>query len=928
MIIKYIFKNFRRRKVRTILMMLALMISTGLIVAMSATVESVRQSNVELIASGVGRFDLQFQKKETDQEPFIEVSQTSQRILDASELVTAVYPRIDSDVEFRVNQNNGSGRLIALDPTIDTVGFIDVVEGEYTLGNEQVTVLEATANFLDISVGDQIEVAYRFPQPREEGKTSPAGGSQRQALGVFTVSGIVRQDGVTDSGVRAGLIMSIEDAQAWLGLDNRAERLIALVDPALYEERNAENAALNVRNVAVAVQNELGDQYQYSLTKAAILDQSAQAFLILQALINTYGIMSLGVVGLLVHTLVMTNVQEQKREMAILRILGSERGYLFTLVIGEVLIVGVIGIGLGVVLGQIINQYLIVPFIIRTLSAEGLVARLQPSVNLVSILPAIISASVVLFFSALRPAQEASSTKVMHAINPGVADNIQIEDIANLRERRPNSRFLLFGFMLMFSVLMTIGLSVSDTFGNEVFAATVFLAAFLMMVVGVGLIFFITTVPFERFVLFVLNSIAPRLTFFARRNVSRNQARNTLISMLVLFSGVLPSFLATDSAISNANIETDVRLSSGADLEMQTFSNFGDPAFAELSRLNAQFINEELPTISGLDHVVGLTYDYNTQVTDSVGMRQGSVSLVGVSHSLNDVLFDEFIIFAEGGVASLDEILVDDTAVVISEGLALGLAVPLGGKIQMTGQGLDHVEELTVVGIARRLPGFGDIGRVKSQGLGGSTVLISVDGFKRVVSDPQVGLPAADARIFDRVLASVAPEADANQVIDDMSRQFGRDYDFWIDSVDVSLEFARTGRVQEQAFLLVMTLISFTTAVFGVFAVIYVTIYARRIEIGMMKAMGTRNWELTGMLIVESIAMTVSAALAGIVAGGTMGYLIAYMDNLTAQRPMQFAIDTTVMPFIVILVVLASILGTAFSARRIVKRKAVEILRM
>jgi ABC-type antimicrobial peptide transport system permease subunit len=43
---------------------------------------------------------------------------------------------------------------------------------------------------------------------------------------------------------------------------------------------------------------------------------------------------------------------------------------------------------------------------------------------------------------------------------------------------------------------------------------------------------------------------------------------------------------------------------------------------------------------------------------------------------------------------------------------------------------------------------------------------------------------------------------------------------------------------------------------------------------------------------------------------------------------MLFAIDTTVMPFVVIMVVLASILGAAFSARRIVKKRAVEILRM
>ena len=161
-----------------------------------------------------------------------------------------------------------------------------------------------------------------------------------------------------------------------------------------------------------------------------------------------------------------------------------------------------------------------------------------------------------------------------------------------------------------------------------------------------------------------------------------------------------------------------------------------------------------------------------------------------------------------------------------------------------------------------------------------------------------------------------------------MTNRFSLKYSIFAQIVDVRLEQARTSRAQEQAFLLVLTVISFTTAVFGVFAVIYVTIYARRLEIGMMKAIGTRTRELTGMLIVESIAMTLSAALAGITAGATMGYLFAYLDNISAQRPMQFAVDTTVMPFVVIMVVLASILGATFSARRIVKRRAVEILRM
>jgi hypothetical protein len=52
MILKYVWKNFSRRKIRTVLMALSLIVSTGLIVTMSATVESIKQSNIEL--AGVG----------------------------------------------------------------------------------------------------------------------------------------------------------------------------------------------------------------------------------------------------------------------------------------------------------------------------------------------------------------------------------------------------------------------------------------------------------------------------------------------------------------------------------------------------------------------------------------------------------------------------------------------------------------------------------------------------------------------------------------------------------------------------------------------------------------------------------------------------------------------------------------------------------
>lgn len=928
MVLKYILKNFLRRKVRTVLMILSLMVSTGLIVSMSATVETVRRSNVDLISTTIGRYDLDIQKTDISPDPFTEVSRNSQIILGTDERITAVYPRLVANVELSANGNQGNGTLIARQED-ETVGIITVVSGTLSYENEGVAIFESTARTYELEVGDTIEVAYSFPQPRAKGEAAVVGLSQRRMVGRFPINAIVRQTGVVGVGINDGVLMDINHAQEWLGLPNRASNLITLVEPALYEAGNAEEAALTVRDVVVKVQAVLGDSYRYSLDKANILDQSAEAFLILQALINTYGLMAFGVVGLLIHTLVMTNVQEQRREMAILRILGSQRNYLFAIVMAEVAVIGVIGVGLGILFGQFITQYAILPFIEWQASTQGgLTITITPVVSAATIIPAVISAFVVLFISALRPAQDAAKTKVMYAINPGVADNIQLEDLEALREQRPNLRLFVSGLVLVGTVLMVIGLDVVSTLGVPAVEATIFLSAILMMVLGLGLVFLIITRPLERLILIVTQLVAPRMTYFAMRNVGRSNKRNTLISLLVLFSGVLPSFLATQNAISNANIETDVRLDMGAPIEMRVFTRFDQRDLAQLDWLKPSFLDTEVSKIAGIENVVGLTHDYALQASDPVGMRSGTITIVGVTADLNNVLFEDMIVFAAGGPESLTSIVNDHNGIIISEALSENLAVPLGGKVQVKGEGLDHTEEMTVIGIVRRLPGFSGFGRIRSQAAGGSTAFVSLPAFHRLSTDPKFALPDNDSAALDRVLASITPTADVNQVDIDLRADFGLRNRIWTRVAEVQLEQSRASQFQTQLLLLVLTLISFTTAVFGVFAVIYVTIYARRIEIGMMKAVGTRNWELTGMLAIESIAMTLSAALAGIIAGSVMGYAFAYVDNITAERPMLFAIDTTVMPFVVIMVVLASIVGTIFSARRIVKYRAVEILRM
>jgi ABC-type lipoprotein release transport system permease subunit len=562
------------------------------------------------------------------------------------------------------------------------------------------------------------------------------------------------------------------------------------------------------------------------------------------------------------------------------------------------------------------------------MAIEGITSPLVPQISIATLLPVILAAFIVLIISSLKPAQDAARTKVMHAINPGVADNIQIEDLARLRERRPDFKLFLGGLSLMLIFALIAGFQVVETFGGPALEVMFILLALGLMVLGLGLMFFITTVPFEKLVLFVMGLLMPRLTYFARRNVGRGQSRNTLISLLVLFSGVLPSFLATQVAMEDANFEATVRQNIGAPADLQVTGFWPTPEEAERHRFNTDFRSRELAALPGVDQTAGLTYGYGTGVSDPVGFRSANFTVYGIDGFLNDVLFTELMEFAAGGPEALDALLTNPNAIIISEGLADHLAVSVGDTIKVQGEGTDHVVDLQILAVARRIPSIDGIGRSRTSAEFGSEALVSLDAFRALITPLNQPLPAPDTRLLNRIVITLFPGAVAGEVVDGIAERFRQDYDIWIRSLEVQIEENQRNQAVQRIFLLVLTTISFTTAVFGVFAVIYVTIYARRIEIGMMKAMGMRRHELTGMLIVESITMTLGAALAGIAAGAAMGYISFYGERALSQRPAVFAFDTTVVPFIVIMVTLASILGAAFSARRIVTRRAVEILRM
>lgn len=929
MILKYVLKNFSRRKVRTFLMILALMISTGLIVSMSSFIETLRQSTVDLVASETGEFDFVISKKDTSRELFLPIEETAVTLLAVDDRITAVHPRLQINLELV-----GSGGIIGvtgLASATDDIGKIEVVEGDYKLGDGYVAINQFAANNRNLKVGDVLNVAYAVPTTRLLGESANRGTSQSRRQRQFTISAIVRQNGVTGSS-NDDLFAELSDLQTWLDLPDQAGQMIIVVDPNIYARNNAETAALEIRDIALAVENTFGAEYQFRLDKPSFIAVSGQAFLALQAIVNTFGFISLGVVGLLVYTLVMTNVQEQRRDMAVLRILGSDRSILFGLVIVEVVVVGSIGVGLGVVVGQFLTTYAFVPLFTYYLQSQGASLNLTPQLSAAGILPPVISAFTILVLSSLRPANDASNTKIMYAINPGVADNIQLEELTQLRERRPNFKLFLAGFGLILLFGLLAGFDAIAQFGGPSAQVIFILLGFMGLVMGLSLMFFVTTIPFERFVLFVMGFAFPRLAYFAQKNVKRGKGLNTLISLLVLFSAVLPSFLGTNTQLELANLENGTRMNMGAPLSIQSLAKqdldeVEEGVTPQIKHIKPSLI-QEMRSVSGVGNMAGITYRYSSVARDAVGFRQASIDVIGLESDLRPVLFEELMAFTAGTPQTLQTILNDPNGVIISEGLADYLGVGMGETIELQGVGLDNLSEARVVGIIRRIPGISGITRSRITAASGSAVFVSLDHFQRLITELNKPLPNSDDPIIEQVFATLQPNMTADAVALSLHNQYGTEHQFWANSLQWQLEEERSDLVFFTSLMLALTGISFITAVFAVFAIIFISIYSRRIEIGMLKAMGMLRRELSGMLILEAIAMTLGAVLAGITAGASMGYLNYYVSRAIQQAPVIFAFDYVVIPAMVVMVILASMLGAGLSARRIVRKQAVEILRM
>ena len=940
MIARYVLKSFTRHKARTVIMVLALLVVTTMLVTLNNGVESLQRQIVEIVEREAGEHDITITRAETSPSQYIDVEHISAILYGADPAVVAVYPRFLATVELQGADQMGNGSLLARTPE-DDLGQVTMLEGEYDLEDDHVVVLRVTADTFGLEVGDQVDLSYILPLSRMKGYDLPGEASVGRVTRRFTVSGIALATGLGGGG-QNGILASVETVQDWLDLPGQAERLVVVLDEAVYGSLNTQTSIFRVRRIAERIYDTLGSEvetYIFSLDKAQSLDWSDVAFAVLRSVSAVYGFLVMGVVGLLVYSIINSNVEERQRDLAFLRVLGAKRRHLFGLVMIEVAFIGAIGVGLGIAAGQALSASVVAPIANALIANAGEVGEeLGIEFQMTITVAAMVIAAVVLTLSAIAPARKAASTKVRHAINPGSADSIQIEDLARLRSRKFDVRIIIAGIVLTIMwLLIFIGNNFLFVQGNESVISVFMFGGMALLVIGVSLLFYALTIPFEHILILLGGMTSPRLTFFAGPNLLRAKQRNTVISLMVVFSATLPTFLGTMTALEQKNYDVEARFRYGAPVTVQV-SRWGWYFFVqnEEDNLLPSFL-DEFRAVPGIARAVGLTAAFRSEATNRVALRDAAVEIQGLTGTLEGVVYADLTEYYVGGPHTFDEILSEPDTIILGTGYAEYMDLNVGDVIRVPGEGKDHIVDMRIIGLIERLPGFEGFSRNENYvRRGRSPGFVSLDTYIRLTTDPTVEdvctlgycSPAErEQPIITNIMATVEDGVDEAEVIGDLRELFSDRTDVWVRSTAEQIRTTEQSMRTMRTLMLIMTVLSFITSIFGVFAVVYVAVYVRRLEIGMLKAIGMRRRDLVGAFALEAVMMTVSASLAGVTAGTVLGYVFYVSNNMMRNTPTQLTFDWMTTVAILIMVVLASVVSATLAARDVVRSKVTRILR-
>jgi putative ABC transport system permease protein len=729
-------------------------------------------------------------------------------------------------------------------PGNDQVGPVSTVtDGDAPVGDDQVVVNSSVADDQDISVGDALTVV-------------DTGGVHE-----VTVSGVYDID--VDGGGFIGLLMEQDAYLATFTDGSTATGFSLAADPGISQEQLKEDVTTHLADAGVnGVEVKTGQQ---------TADEQSDAIDEALSFVN-YFLIAFGLVALVVGTFIIANtfsmiVAQRTREFALLRSLGVSSRQLTGSVVGEAVVVGVLGSAIGVVAGAGLTK--LIYTVIGSTGAGLPDTGVQVTVS--SVVTPLILGVLVTVVSAWAPARRAGAVRPVEAMRSG-----DMSSASSLRGRTVTGAVLL-----VLGVVAALAGVLLDGSGTGTRAALVGLGAFGVLL-GAFLVSAAMAVPVVPAIGRVIGAPFRSVGRLASTSSSRNPRRTATtafsltlgVALVAVFGMLGASMKASISGLVDNTVSSDLVLYGPSD------GSFPIPTQALDAARDVDGVTEVSGfglapvTLGGTasDSIVssGFGSGYfvgDPRVTGEVTEVQGSVDLTG-----------------EGFIAS--------ESAAQRNGWTIGEEVPLVTEVP----GAD----------ARDIGTVALLGTYEDNDLLGDQV-ISWESIAPHMDAGEFGSGMySQPMLFAAFVNGDIPLDDLRDRLEDATDQF------IVVQVLTPSEFAGTQAVfvdQMLNVLYALLALAVIVAVLGIVNTLALNVIERRQEIGMLRAVGTSRRQVRRMITLEAVQISLYGAVVGVVVGLALGW--AFLRVLAGE-----GLDTIAVPWgqVVGMVVASGVIGVLAAA--------------
>ncbi|MFX1377994.1 MAG: ABC transporter permease [Promethearchaeota archaeon] len=986
LVFKYAFQDLKKQKIRTLLAIIGMLISIGLLSVVLFLSDSIAVGYVDYLSIDSGNQDAVISVRHYNGEPsnrssYYDYEPIIKTIQEASDVVNNFIPRM----EIRGYVNNFltdeeewatiSGINFTLENTINFGLFKDPIDGGLLeldeLSLDQCVIYHGFNKIIKYSENDTIEIRMRLTH----------GDNTLYRTKNFTISKIFDFNLKWPESYRNRnlIVVDIETIYQYFGVEEfqgKCDDLILTFKDSskLYDIRNFETSKILVKNFVTDIQVAIGiNEYTIDLPKLRILGYAEILSIFIVIVFVFVSIVAMMISGVLINGILKTSVEERIREFGIFRTLGANKRYNLAIVLMQGFLLCNFGAISGIITAFLLSYYVIIPFANTVVSQSMLGFGTIPfSFTWSSIIISYIMGISVGMIVSIAPAYKVMRLQLIESIHP-----YRHEDtLYHLQKKATvNYKLILIGLILAFNggfvfyVIPRIMVSSDLTLFAGTLIAILLIFNIGLTLAGLGLIPIIIRLIIEAF-----RPISRRLYNVIKIFVFRYQRRNS--STIIIFALSFSFVIFTSSLINTLSAQSTAmtKLAYGSDLLMETTgweepedsggggifgggmvsneilkSSLFDKGKLQTadSSINPNRIltiefEEELMAIDGIEKVSSVlakpyqltqiyaeeNKEFNAEIGDYAGLSTKEITLIGIDEEYPFTVRSEYIEMTSGSKdSSFNELFYNDQihTCIISESIALDMNLLMGDNVRLVIYRGDEKEvyPFLIVGIAKSMPGF-------SQEFSGSTmmaqrggVLISQDTYIEIMDIPPI--PYLD-RVFIKLRGD---KVSKSLIIEGMiNENYQSEYNYDITNL------ARSVAQQQSAFFVLdtlFTLIALTTVficVFGLLSSSYSTIIERKKEIGIVRTLGLKGREINRLFILESLIIMISSGTIGIIVGWLTSWLVtSQMMGTLLGMPNVLYVPWNNIILIYALSILMIFFGMKILLRKARKQKIVEIYR-